>query len=635
MATEHGFKAEVQQLLQLMIRSVYSDGEVFLRELVSNAADALDKVRFLELTETNLTPAGIDEHGIRISVDAENNIVVIEDDGIGMTESDVIEHLGTIAKSGTAAFMKQVEDGADAPSLIGQFGVGFYSAFIVAHEVVVDTVSALPGSQGVCWRSAGEGTFTVEESDKVGRGTRITLHLREEAIEFADTVRLSSIVRRHSNYLPWPIRIEMPKTDDEGKPTGDTFWQQANSGTALWAKQPSQVTEAETDEFYKSLTYDNDAPALSLHLSVDSPLQYTAMLFVPQTRPYDLFTPEAPRGPRLYAKRVLIEENAGDLLPEWLRFVRGVVDSEDISLNMSREMVQKTPVMRKIREALVKRVLKDLGKAAKKHGEDDGKWSDVWSAFGVCLKEGYYHDRHQWGDRIVPLLHFNTLSHDDDTELMSLAQYKENMPEDQDTMWFLTAETRDAALASPHLEAFRTKGWDVLLLTDTVDEWLTSVLTDFEELPFKSVSRGELELEDDADDVEKADLSGLAPWLQGILDESISSVRASTRLTDSACVLVDEDHAMGGNLERILRAANQDVSAQKRILELNVRHPIVKNLAKLHENGKASVAEPLARLLYDDALLLEGTVREPTALGRRLQGLIEQASEAALRDVSA
>ncbi len=628
---QHGFKAEVQQLLELMIHSVYSDREVFLRELVSNAADALDKARFLSLTRSDLVEPH-DVPGIRIHVDEDAGTLTIEDDGIGLTEEEAIDNLGTIAKSGTKAFLEQLEaaDEQTAPSLIGQFGLGFYSAFMVADEVSVESRSALPDAESITWTSDGKGSFEVGEGSRETRGTAITLKLREDCKEYLETSKLSHIVRKHSNFLAWPIHV------------GD---EQANSAKALWAEPPSQVSEEEANQFYKTVAMDWRDPALRIHTSVDSPLQYHALLFVPSERPYDLFNPEAPRGPRLYAKRVLIEEHARELLPDWLRFVRGVVDSADISLNVSREMVQKTAVVQRIKRALTKRILKELNRFAERpvedapeaaEGEEDAAppkatYDDVWRQFGALLKEGYYHERDQWGDQLLPLFRFNTTEHDDADGLMSLSEYKESMPEGQDTIWYLTAESREAALSSPHLEAFRKRGWNVLLLTETVDEWFVNALDTFDDVPVKSIARGELDIEDEESDAEKVDLGGLTPWMSELLSSQVSKVRESSRLTDSAVVLVDDEAGLSSNMERILRAANQDVHmGAKRILEVNPRHPLIKNLAALHGAEQTDEAGELAQLLLDDAMLLEGTVKDPAAMGRRLQALLVKASERAI-----
>jgi molecular chaperone HtpG len=624
-AEQLGFKAEVQQLLDLMIHAVYSNRDVFLRELVSNAADALDKARFLGLTRGDLVPAASEAPGIRLSIEAEARTLVVEDDGIGMTRDEAVRNLGTIAHSGTKAFLAEAKagGGGDVPGLIGQFGVGFYSAFMVAEKVVVETRSALPDAAPVRWTSSGAGTFEVEEldpSERPHRGTRITLLLREDAASYADPLELRRIVREHSNYLPWPIRLA------EGDETP-----QINAGRAIWAESPSSVTEAEALDFYKMLSFDFEAPLLKVHFQVDTPHQYAALLFVPRARPYDLFVPEADRGPRLYARRVLIAEHAKELLPDWLRFVRGVVDSEDVPLNVSREMVQKTPVVRAIRDALVKRLLKELGKLAEEAAPESGEHPYVtfWNAFGLLIKEGYWHDRATYGERLLPLLRFRSVKHD---VPVSLAQLRSEMREGQEKLWYYTAGSREAALVAPHLEAFRQRGWDVILLTDPVDEWLVQVLTSFEETPLESVSRGELELDDDG--AEKVDISGLSPWLQGVFGGAVASVRPSTRLTESPAVLVDDVHGPSANMERILRAAQQEVGPARRHLELNVKHPLVRDLATLHARGATEVAEPIARLLLDEALLLEGSVRDAPALGRRLQGLLQQAAAQAVARAS-
>jgi molecular chaperone HtpG len=621
--TEHGFKAEVQQLLNLMIHSIYSDREVFLRELVSNAADALDKVKFVELTDAGLRPPAHDPAGIRIAFDKDARTVTIEDDGIGMTESEAIEHLGTIARSGTKAFLEQLaKEGASAPKLIGQFGLGFYSAFMVADRVVVDTLSAKADAAPVRWTSEGQGSYAVEPGARTARGTAITLHLREDAGEFLEAFRLKSTVKKHSNFLPHPIFVL-----DAGKD------EQANAGKALWLEPPSKVTDEEAATLYRSVATDWEPPARRIHVAVDSPLQVNALLFVPQRRPWDLFQPDGTKGPKLYARRVLIEEHAKELLPEWMRFLRGVVDSEDIPLNVSREMVQKTPVVRKIREVLVKKVLKDLGdwaEAPAPEQADAPTYAGFWKNFGMLLKEGYYHESGKLGDLLLPLLRFHTTAHADADGLTSLAEYRKAMPAGQDAIWYLTGESRESCLASPHLEAFRKRGWTVLLLTDPVDEWFVQSLTTYEGMAVKSVARGALDLKDDeADTAEKADLTAFTPWLKGLLGERVADVRSSSRLTDSAVVLVDAEDGMSANMERILKQVGPDAAGgrgAKRVLEVNPRHPLIKNLAELQSKGQGERAQLFAEMLYDDALLLEGQVQEPAAMGRRLQELLTRAS---------
>lgn len=626
-ATQHGFKAEVQQLLNLMIHSVYSDREIFLRELLSNAADALDKARFLGLTNPELrSPINPERMGIRVIIDEEAGTLTLADDGIGMTEEEANTNLGTIAHSGTRAFLDSHQEAGDSPDLIGQFGLGFYSAFMVADEVVVETCSGEADAPGVRWTSQGEGTYEVEPWDGQHRGTSVTLRVREDSREFLDEARIREIIKRHSNFLPWPIDL------------GEA---QVNSGKALWVESPSQVTEEEATQFYHAIAMDWMPPALRVHMKVDSPLQIAAMLFVPSQRPHDLFYPDMKKGPRLYARRVLIDEYAKDLLPDWLRFVRGVVDSEDVPLNVSREMVQKTPTVRKIRDTVVKRILKELNRFAAapvpeqpepEEGEENPApppqtYADIWRNFGALLKEGYFHERADWGEQLLPLMRFNTTRHETGDGLCSLAEYREAMAEDQDTIWYLTAESREAALTSPHLEAFKKKGWEVLLLTESVDEWFVQGLETFDDLPVRSVSRGELSLDEDE---EHDELLAFTPWIQDVLGEVVAGVRSSTRLTDSACVLVDDENGMSANMERILRAANQSTfGGAQRVLEVNPSHPLIQSLAQLHASGDLSTAEPLVRLLYDDALLLEGTVSEPAAMGRRLQALLTEAAASA------
>lgn len=623
----HGFKAEVKQLLDLMIHSVYSDRDVFLRELVSNSADALDKVRFLALTEGELIGAASEKPGIRITVEPEAAIIVIEDDGVGMTREEAVKNLGTIAHSGSRAFVEQLSaaNADDRPNLIGQFGVGFYSSFMVAREVEVETRSARPGEPGVRWKSKGAGVFTVEECDREHRGTRITLFLKDDAADFAADERISGIIRKHSDFVNWPITV------------GD---KQVNSAKAIWLKATNEVTDEEANSLYKAIAHDWRDPALRVHTKVDTPLQYAAMLFIPEDRPHDLLYPDADRGPRLYARRVMIEEHCRELLPEWLRFVKGVVDSEDISLNMSREMIQKTPVVRKIRKALTKRVLKELSREARRCAATDDveegeasrdRYNKIWDAFGICLKEGYYHSKDEWGDLLVSLFRFHTMN-SEESELVSLVDYKAAMPEDQDAIYYLTGESRDSALKSPHVEGAKARGWDVLVLTDTVDEWLVGSLDEFDGVPLKSVARGEFDTQDDDEDsgAEKVDIAELAPWMQTVYGDLVKSVRASNRLTSSPCVLVDDEEGASSNMERIMRAANQQMWEVSRHLELNVKHPIVKNLAELHERGRDEEAAPIARLLLDNAFLLEGTVKDAQAIGQRLQAMLQTASSAAL-----
>lgn len=633
-SVEHGFKAEVQQLLDLMIHSIYSDREVFLRELVSNASDAMDKVRFMEVTRNDLTGAVSETPGIRITVDEDAKAIVLEDDGVGMTEEEVVQNLGTIAHSGTKSFTEHLANRSDedsnegAPDLIGQFGIGFYSAFMVAREVVVETRSAEPDASPVLWKSEGAGTYSLEQGDRAHRGTRITIHLRSDADEFCSAARLSQIIRKYSNFVHWPVTVGSAGSEDEPA--------QANDGKALWRTAPSEVTEEEQSAFYKQLSGDWEDPALTVHLRVDTPLQYSAMLFVPSQRPYDLFIPNVDRGPRLYARRVLITEHAKGLLPDWMRFVSGVVDSEDISLNVSREMVQQTPVLQKIGEGLQKRILKELGKLLKPREDEELTRSNretfekVWSAFGVLFKEGYYHSGPDTRERLKPLMMFNTRKAESETQLTTLKEYVDAMPEGQEAIWYITAESRESALRNPTLEAFEKRGWDVLLLTDPVDEWLITVFSEFNGTPLQSVTRGELDLDEGEDEDTEDNVVGLLPWMEEALAGQVAGVRKSGRLTDSAAVLVDADDGISANMERILKQANQATPPSRRILEVNANHPLIKNMAALRESGAQDAVEPLAQLLLDEAKLLDGSLDEPAAMGRRIQALMEQVAAAAV-----
>ena len=616
-AQQHEFKAEVRQLLDLMIHSLYSDREIFVRELVSNAADALDRARFLGHTRPDLVaPRG--EPEIRILFDEAARTVTIEDDGIGLTEAEAVENLGTIAHSGSKAFLKALADSKDKPSFIGQFGVGFYSAFMVAEKVTVLTRSALPDEPGVLWTSKGEGSYELEKAERPHRGTTVTVKLREDAAEFADGARLRGIVRKYSNFLPWPIRVG---------------GEQANSAKALWLEPSNAVSAEDAHELYRELSRDWRDPALVIHAAADSPIQFNALLFVPTEAPWDLYHPEVPRGPRLYARRVLIGEHARDLLPDWLRFLRGVVSSEDIALNVSREIIQKTPAVQKIRKALTKRVLKDLDACAHAAVEEGKEpvYPGIWREFGAVLKEGYVHDTGEWREYLQPLLRFNALSHADEKGIVSLAEYKAAMKEGQDAIWFLCGPSREVILRSPHLEALRKRGFDVLLMTDPVDEWLVSVLPEFDGTPLKSASRGEVTAPEVSDPVAQEKVADLAPWLHGLFGDTLAGVRSSGRLTDSACVLVDEESGISANMERLLRAARHDhVPNARRWLELNATHPLIQDLAALHKAGRDEMAEPIARMLLDDALLLEGVVKDPTDMGRRLQELLAQAAKSAL-----
>ncbi len=590
-----GFEAEVRQLLDLVIHSLYSQREVFLRELVSNSSDALDRLRVSGLSRDDLrTPDG--EPGITVALDAEAKTITISDNGIGLTAEEAKEHLGTIARSGTKAFVQALEESKDE-GLIGQFGVGFYSALMVADSVTVESLSALPDAEPVRWTCDGSTTYTLGAGSRESVGTDVTLHLREDATDFAELDTLRGIIRKHSEFIRYPITLD------------DAV---VNEPEALWTRDPKDVADDEYQAFYRHVTHDWGEPAAWLHVRADAPLQYKTVLFFPSRAPHDLNYPDGKRPLKLYAKRVMIEPEAKFLLPEYLRFVRGVVDTEDLDLNVSREMVQQTPLITVLKGQLTNRVLKRLKELAKKDSET---YEALWDEYGNVLKEGIHADFER-RDKLTALARFKTTT--SDGAWRSLAQVVEAQAEGDDTIWYLTGPDQETVLRSPHLESFRKRGLEVLLLTDVVDEWVVQALPEFEGKKLQSVSRGELD-HDDTPDAELAE--GLVGWIQEVLGDEVKEVRASKRLTDSPSVLVDDASGLGANMERILAQMGQAFPTSQRILEVNPGHPQVQALAKLHEAGQTEQGAPLARLLLDQALLLEGKVTDPAGLVSRIQAL--------------
>jgi molecular chaperone HtpG len=615
-AVELPFQAEVQQVLGLVINSLYANQEVFLRELISNASDALDKARYLGLTREDVT-AQAGEPRIDIRLDDDARTLTIEDNGIGMTRDEVITNLGTIAKSGTVEFLKShaeqlKKDTQNGGKLIGQFGVGFYAAFMVASRVDVKTRSMLPGAEPVVWRSAGAGSFTVAPGERETPGTEIVLHLKDDAREYTKAYRVKDIVRKYSDFVHFPIYVNT---------------EQANRSKALWALPKSQVSEEEHAELFHHVTegMDGDRPLLTIHTAVDAPVQYNALLYVPPKAPFDLFHKER-RGLRLYAKRVLIMEDTDKLTPPWLRFLRGVVDSEDLSLNVSREMLQENRTLMTIQQQLVKQTLKTLKETAE---SDPEKYITFWNEFGKVLKEGttleYKHK-----DAIAELCRFESMR-SEPGKLLSFKQYIEAMPEGQKDIYYITGAQRKAVEQSPHLEAFRKRGYDVLFLVDPIDEWFVRSITEFEKKPLRSVMHGDLDLGPEPDAPKVEDVESALQAVKEALGDKVKAVRASKRLTDSASCLVAAEGDPGANMERILRMVEQDAPERKRILELNPSHPIVKNLAALagKEPGSDRV-KTWSHLLYDQALLAEGVVEDPATLVKRIQDLLTQVSSAAL-----
>ncbi|HEY4118860.1 MAG TPA: molecular chaperone HtpG [Byssovorax sp.] len=614
-ATELPFQAEVQQVLSLVINSLYAHQEVFLRELVSNAADALDKARFLSLTKGDVADqAG--EPKIAIRLDAEKHTLVIEDNGVGMTRDEVVQNLGTIARSGSLEFLKQHAEAAKskdaALGLIGQFGVGFYAAFMVADRVDVDTRSMQPGAEAVLWRSTGAGTFTVAPGDRVEPGTKITLHLKEDCREYAKAWRVREIIRKYSDFVQFPVELD-----------GEVV----NRSKAIWSAPRAQVTEEQHAEFYRHLTsgVGDEKPLVTIHWSVDAPVQFAALLYVPEKAPLDLFTREK-KGLRLYAKRVLIQEDSDKLTPAYLRFLRGVVDSEDLSLNVSREMLQEDRVLQQIEQQITKQTLKALKDLA---ASDAEKYATFWREFGRVLKEGLTLDwRHK--DELAELCRFESMN-GKPGDLTSLRAYVDAMPEGQNDVYYVTGLGRRAVEQSPHLEGFKKRGFDVLFLTDPVDEWVVQALTEYDKKKLKSVAHGEVDLGDaPADEAKQAEIGAAITAVKRALGDRVKDVRASRRLTGSASVLVAAEGDVGANMERILKMTGQGGAEAKRILELNPDHAAVKNLAVVAAREPESArVSAWSELLYDQALLAEGVVEEPAKLVRRIQDLLVEVSTAA------
>ncbi len=610
--TELPFQAEVQQILGLVINSLYANQEVFLRELVSNASDALDKARFLSLSRADAAEQE-GEAKISITLDDDARTLTIEDNGIGMTRDEVVKNLGTIAHSGSLEFLKAhaeaaKKDDKSALQLIGQFGVGFYAAFMVASRVDVQTRSMLPDAEPVLWRSTGSGSFTLMKGDREHPGTRIVLHLKEDAREFTKAWRVKDVIRKYSDFVHFPIYV-----NDE----------LANRSKALWAMPRSQVTEEQHEEFFRHITggHQGEKPLWHLHYTVDAPVQFHALLYVPEKAPYDLFHRDR-NGLRLYAKRVLIIEQCDKLTPMYLRFLRGVVDSEDISLNVSREMLQENRTINQIEQQLTKQVLKGLKDLAENEPE---KYATFFNEFGRVFKEGMSTD---WKnkDLLVELLRFESMN-TEPGKLISLKQYLEAMPEDQKEIYYVTGVGRASVEKSPHLEAFKKKGYDVLFLIDPVDEWVVRSLPDYEKRKLKSVVHGDIDLGDEESQKEESDVSKAVVEVKTALGDRVKDVRVSKRLTESASCLVSAEGDPGVNFEKILRMVDKEAEEAKRILELNPSHPIVKNLNTLAEREPGSERVKLwSELLFDQALLAEGEVRDPAELVKRIQAVMTELS---------
>jgi len=618
---KYKFKAEVTQLLDILTHSLYTNREIFLRELISNASDALEKVHFEQLRGSKIADKNLPLE-IKINLDKDNNIVTISDTGIGMTEKEMIKNIGTIAKSGTADFLKKMSKSKDdSANIIGKFGVGFYSVFMVADEVIITSQSFDSAEKPVSWRSQGVGTFEIETpGEKIKRGTKIEIQLKDNAKEFNEKSRLESIIKKHSNFIPFPIVIEK---------------EQVNKIRAIWREPKFQVKEKEYEEFYKFLTYDTEPPLATIHVSIDAPVQYNSLMFIP-TKNYEFMNlGKNEHGLDLYVKRVLIQHENKDLLPEYLQFIRGVVDSEDIPLNISRETLQENLLITKISHNLVTQVFNYLQKLAK---EDAEKYDKYWKEFGRQFKLGYTDYANQ--EKFVDLIRFDSSFFTDEGKLTSMAEYATRLKPDQKEIYYLFAQNREAMLTNPHLEIFKKKGLEVLYLYDPIDEFVMEGVRKYKEYEIKSVEQVDLNTLDkftdqkgksdakELSDEEKKDFDKLLRRMKDILGNRVSDVKESKRLTDSPSCLVSPDGSMTSSMQKIMQIINKDASIPQKIMEINRDHPLVRNLLSIY---KKDVKDPhLTRVteqLYESSLLLEGYMTDAHQMVQRIEKLLETSTE--------
>jgi molecular chaperone HtpG len=629
-AETHSFQTEVQQLLHLMIHSLYTKKEIFLRELISNSSDALDRLRFATLTDDTLVD-NEEELRIRVSYDEKKKTVTVSDNGLGMSHDEVIENIGTIARSGTRRFMDSLSgDESNDSQLIGQFGVGFYSVFLVAKKVVLITRQAgSDPASGVRWTSEGTGEYSIENITWPERGTEIVIHLKAEEKEYLDAFRLQNIISTYSDHISLPIQMLQKAKGEDGSEdaAAEPEWTAINSGSPLWTRPKKEVTDEQYQRFYSNLTYDNEAPLITLHNRVEGKLDYVALLFVPSKAPFDLWDRERRHGVSLYVRRIFIMDDTKHLMPSYLRFVRGVVDAADLPLNVSREFLQNNRDIDRIRNALVKKILAELKRTANKAPD---QYANLWKEFGKVLKEGVVED-HENKSSLAELLRFSTTKSEGGDETVSLADYIKRMPLNQKAIYYITADSPGAARSSPHLEIFEKNNVEILLLSDPVDEWMVNGLGEYEDKPLKSVARGELDLDElkadvaDSSDDKALDTSVLDELLDKMaesLGDRVKAVRASRRLTDSPACLVADENDMGANLERILQSMGQAAPERKPIMEINPNHPLIKQLSPEH----AQLAD-WAAVLFDQAALAEGApLPEPSAYVRRVNDLLTRAT---------
>lgn len=633
--TQVEFRAEIQQLLDILVHSLYTEREIFLREMISNASDALNRMQFELLTNRDVVDEGA-ELAIYIETDEEAGKLIIRDTGIGMTQEEMIENLGTIAHSGAKDFLKLLQEvGKEKQTvtsdMIGQFGVGFYSVFMVADKVTVTSRSYRPEAEAAVWSSGGEGTYSVGPAEKDERGTTLEIELKEEAKEFARLYRIKQAIKNHSDFVAFPIYIEEEKPPAEGEEEGQLEFVQTNQQTAIWRQSPREVDEEKYDSFYQQLTLDFDKPLLRIHTSADAPVQFRALLFVPSKKDYRLFGAKEDHGLKLYSRKVLIQENFKELLPAYLRFVEGVVDSEDVPLNVSRESVQSSPVLQKIKATLVRRIASDLGTLAE---DDPEKYRTFWQEFGIFVKEGIATDPDS-KERFIELLRFPSSRSQKADDLVSLAEYADRMKADQTEIYYILGEDFHTISGSPHLEYFRKHDIEVLYLTDPIDSFMLVGLTDYEDKPLKNIDDAGLDLPDEEKPDEEAEeeaLTGdqfesLVDRFKETLGERVEDVRASKILIDSPCRLVNPAGAMNTGMQRVQKLLGREYEIPRKIMEINRRSPLIQDMAgRLSAEGEDALLDPLIEQLFENALVLEGIHPNPAEMIPRIQRLMEAAA---------
>ena len=620
MAKTREFKTEVRQLLNLMINSLYSNRDIFLRELVANAADAIDKARFESLTRPEL----VREWKIRIDADSDKKLLSISDNGIGMNETEVVENIGTIAKSGTRAFLKLLEEqgkaGAAAPELIGQFGVGFYSAFMAADRVELETKKSGSDDPAVKWSSDGAGKYTLESSERTEPGTTITLHLKADAEIYLDFWKVSSVVRKYSDFIEYPVVMPKVVKDKDGKEsvTEETL----NSQKAIWRRKPSEVTEDEYKSFYSHLSnYGGTEYLKAIHFSAEGSSEFTSLLFLPKEAPFNLLMPDLQKkGLQLYVKRVFITDECKELLPDYLRFVCGVVDSSDLPLNVSREILQDNPIIGRIEKAVTARVISELKKLLE---NDRERYEAFFTEFGRILKEGLHTDFTN-GEKLKDVVMYQSMNHEPG-KFITLGEYVDAMPEGQNEIFYITGEKRSALDSYPGLEYFKAKGWDVLFMTDPVDDWIMQSMMQYRKHNFKSIAKGDFEDKESEEAVKKADetYKDLTGFIKETLSGQLAEVRFSARMTDSPCCLIVEGNALSPHIERLFRAMHQQIPETKRILELNPKHPLIEKLNTALQAGKKDEAASAATVMFAQALITEGSpLDDPAGFAKSVTELL-------------